>query len=265
MTDHTDRRISPPEPHRAADLSRAAGRAIAGAIPVVGSAATELVNLLPDPSADRRKEWEREVSDGVNDLHGRVGKLDEVAGARRVTLTGGAASAAMHMIKKCPDGLAQEWTSIEELSEAFTDLSKDELLDGLGELELHGLVKTISFIGSPSRYMLDTSAYAVLDPPIMGWDPTADAKVLARVVLSTRDTISVPDLDTNIGWPRRRLNPALRIVVGFVGEGKRIETVKMAATAGPDGCREQAFHVRHSPHRPRGLGRDLPVLAELRL
>ena len=52
MTDETKApKIVPPEPHRRADLGRATARAIAGAIPVAGSAATELVNMLPDPTA----------------------------------------------------------------------------------------------------------------------------------------------------------------------------------------------------------------------
>ena len=221
MTNETKTpKIVPPEPHRRADLGRAAARALAGAIPVAGSAATELVNMLPDPSADRRKQWERDVSDGVNDLSGKVSEIDERTGTRYVTITGGAAAAAMHMVKNCPDGLAQQWTSIEELMETYPDLSRDELLDGLGDLENYGLVKSIGFIGSPPRYQLEVDAYPAFDPGVMGWDPKEDARTLAREALATRDTVSVPALDEKLGWPRRRLNPALRIVVGFVGEGR---------------------------------------------
>ena len=45
------RKINPPEVHRKADIGRAAARAVAGAIPVVGSVAAELTNeILPDPT-----------------------------------------------------------------------------------------------------------------------------------------------------------------------------------------------------------------------
>lgn len=226
MSDESDCKISPPQPHRAADLGRAAGRAVAGVIPLVGSAASELVNLLPDPSAERRHLWERAVSNGVNDLTDRVGDLDERTGRRPLTLTGASAAAAMHMIKSCPDGLAQEWTSLDDLAQAFPDLARDALLDGLGDLEMHGLIETINFIGSPSRYKLDTSAYAALDPPIMGWSPTEDAKGLAKEVLAMCDTVSVAALDEKMGWPRRRLNPALRIVVDFIGSGRVSQTIQ---------------------------------------
>ena len=227
MTDETKApKIVPPEPHRRADLGRATARAIAGAIPVAGSAATELVNMLPDPTADRRKQWERDVSDGVNDLSGRVSKIDERTGARQVTITGGAAAAATHMVKSCPDGLAQQWSSIEDLMQAYPDLSRDELLDGLGDLENYGLVKSIDFIGSPPRYQLEEGAYVAFDPAVMGWDPKEDARTLAREALATRDTVNVATLDEKLGWPRRRLNPALRIVVGFVGEGRVSHTIQ---------------------------------------
>lgn len=227
MSDDTKTpKILPPEPHRAADLGRAAARALAGAIPVAGSAATELVNMFPDPTADRRKQWERDVSDGVNDLSGKVSEIDERTGTRQVTITGAAAAAAMHMVKSCPDGLAQQWTSIEDLVEAFPDLKRDELLDGLGDLENYGLVKSIGFIGSPPRYQLEVEAYPAIDPAVMGWDPNEDARTLAREALATRDTVSVPALDEKLAWPRRRFNPALRIVVGFVGDGRVSRTIQ---------------------------------------
>jgi hypothetical protein len=226
MTQDDEDGIVSPKPHRAADLGRAAGRAVVGAIPGFGSAATELVNLLPDPTATRRKRWEQDVSEGVNDLNSRVAELDQRTGALHVTLTGGAAAAAMHMIRSCPDGRAQQWTSVDDLVAEFPDLTRDELLDGLGDLELNGLVGTISFIGSPPRYKLDESAYAALDPPILGWDPKEGAKVLAREALKSRGTVSVVKLEKALGWPRRRLNPALRIVVDFVGSGRVSQTIQ---------------------------------------
>lgn len=215
------RKINPPETHRKADLGRAAARAVAGAIPVVGSAATELANeILPDPSAKARKEWEQHVSDGVNDLNERVDDIDSRTGARTVELTGGTAAAAKYLIEQCPDGLAQEWTSLEQLCEAYPNPTKQELLDGLGDLESYGLIKEVSFIGSPSRYKLTTYAYEVLDQPVMGWDTKADARELAKEVLAMSGTISVRALDAKMGWPRRRFNPALRLVVDFIEDGR---------------------------------------------
>lgn len=225
--DSSKRKIIPPKENRKADLGRAAARGIAGAIPVVGSAAAELANeLLPDPTAKGRQQWEGEISDGVNGLNDRVDDIDARTGKRTIELKGGAAAAAMFMIKQCPDGLAQQWTSIEELCEAYPDLTKRDLLDGLGDLESYGLIKEVSFIGSPSRYQLTTDAYETLDKPVLGWDTLSDARDLAREVLAMADSVSVRSLDEKMGWPRRRLNPALRLVVDFIGEGRVSKTIQ---------------------------------------
>lgn len=219
--DNNMRKINPPEASRKADLARAAARAAAGAIPVIGSAAAELANeIVPDPTAKNRQQWEGEISDGVNGLNERVDDIDARTGKRTIELKGGAAAAAMFMIKRCPDGLAQQWTSIEELCEAFPDLTKRDLLDGLGDLESYGLIKEVSFIGSPSRYQLTTDAYETLDEPVLGWNTNSDARALAREALAMPDGVNVPALDEKMGWPRRRLNPALRLVVDFIGDGR---------------------------------------------
>lgn len=224
---NNERKINPPKENRKADLGRATARAIAGAIPVVGSAAAELVNeALPDPTAKNRKQWEGAISEGVNSLNDRVDDIDERTGQRTITLTGAAAAAAKFMIEQCPDGLANQRISIEQLCETHPDLTKRELLDGLGDLESHGLVEEIAFIGSPSRYKLDTSAYEALDLPVMGWDTKSDARELAREALTTPDGVSVQRLDEKMGWPRRRFNPALRLVVAFIGDGRVSKTIQ---------------------------------------
>lgn len=214
-------KLTPPKTHRKADLGRAAARAAAGAIPVVGSAAAELANeILPDPSDKARKQWEHDVSHGVNNLNERVDDIDERTGVRTIQMTGGTAATAMFMIKHCPDGLAQEWTTIEQLCEVYPDLTKQELLDGLGDLESYGFIKEVSFISSPSRYQLTEYAYEALDEPIMGWNTKADARELAMKVLAMAGTINVRALDEEMSWPRRRFNPALRLVVNFIEEGR---------------------------------------------
>lgn len=217
----TKRTLSPPVTHGQSDLARATARAAAGAIPVIGSAASELVNaLLPDPTARARNQWEQDVSEGVNDLHDRVDDIDSRTGDHTVELTGATAAAAKYLIEHCPDGLAHEWTTIEQLCDAYPDLTKQDLLDGLGDLESYGFIKEVSFIGSPSRYKLTTYAYQVLDEPVMGWDTKADARALAREALAMSGTIGVRALDEKMGWPRRRLNPALRLVVDFIEDGR---------------------------------------------
>jgi hypothetical protein len=175
---------------------------------------------LPDHEARDRERWEGDVTEGVNRLHGRVNDIDERTGKRTVSLTGAPALAAKCMVERCPDGLTHDVVSLADLQGAYPDLSKDELLDGLGELEGYGLIESISFIGSPDEYRLSQYGYEVLDEPIMGWNTEDDAREIAALVVKKRDNIRSADLEAELGWPRRRFNPALRLVVDFIDRGR---------------------------------------------
>ncbi|MBO9712678.1 hypothetical protein [Sphingomonas sp.] len=213
--------IQPPKVNRAADLGRAAAKGVLGAVPVAGSLLAEAAGeVLPDPTEADRRRWEGDVTDGVNNLHGRVEKIAQQTGARTVSLTGGSAVAAKYMVEHCPDGLAHTWVSIDEIAAAYPDVERQEIKDGLGDLESYGLVSTISFIGSPDRYKLTQYGYEVLDPPIMGWSPKEDARQVAALAVKQQDGVRSADLEAALGWPRRRFNPALRIVVDFVEPGR---------------------------------------------
>jgi hypothetical protein len=196
-------------------------------VPYAGAALAELADAaLPDPEHEDRKRWEGEVTDGVNTLHGKVGEISQQLAPHTVTISGAAAAIAKHMVQNCPDGLMQEWTSIDALQIACSDYSRRELLDGLGDLESYGLIESISFIGKAPDYKLTQDAYEQLDLPIMNWDTMKDARLLARLTLESTDGVSAVDLEKKTGWPRRRLNPALRIVVGFVGHGRVSQTIQ---------------------------------------
>lgn len=209
--------IQPPKRHPAANAGRAIARAVGGAVPVAGSFIAEAADaLLPDPEATDRKRWEGEVTDGVNTLRGDVDDIDRRTGKQTVTLSEGASAAAKYLVEHCPDGLARHDVTFAEIKNACPDLSRDALLDGLGDLENFGLVETESFIGAPDEYRLTQTGYEVLDPPIMGWSPMDDARQLAALVVGRRDDVRTSELEVALGWPRRRFNPALRIVAGFI-------------------------------------------------
>jgi hypothetical protein len=210
-------KVVPPDPHHAADTGRAVARVAAGAIPIVGSAVAEVIDKwLPDPTANRRDQWEKEVSDGLNQAHDRIDDIDDRTGNKQVLLTRGAAVAAKYMIEKCPDGLANKFTTLDDLENEFPEIESRDFLDGLGDLEMHGLIDSLSFIGAPARYRLSDLAYEILDPQVFGWDPKEDAKALATAALAQGDSVDVKELDEQIGWPRRRFNPALRLLLRFV-------------------------------------------------
>lgn len=198
-----------------------------GSVPLAGAVLTEIVDAsVPDHEARDRERWEGDVTDGVNHLHGRVDDIDQRRGRRLVSLSGAPALAAKYIVERCPDGLASYEVTLADLQAAYPGLSKGELLDGLGDLESHGLIESISFIGSPSEYRLTHYGYEVLDEPIMGWNTEDDARALAALVVQKRENIRSADLEAELGWPRRRFNPALRMVVNFIHPGRVSQTIQ---------------------------------------
>jgi hypothetical protein len=196
-------------------------KAATGSVPLAGAVLTEIADAkVPDHEARDRERWEGDVTDGFNDLHGRVDDLDERIGEHRITLTGATAAAAKYIIEHCPDGLARNHVSVQELQQACPDFTRDNLLDAMGDLESYGLVDSISFIGTDDIYHLTQSGYEVLDEPIMGWETLADARKIAGIAARMRDGVMISDIESELGWPRRRLNPALKIVVGFIHPGR---------------------------------------------
>lgn len=213
--------IEKPKTESAVETVRAATRAVVGAVPFAGQGMTEIVDaFLPDPVAEDHSRWQGEMTDGVNALHDRVDYIDRNIDPHTVCLSPAASCAAKYMIEHCKDGLAQIWVSIDELMSIYPDLSRNDLLEGLGDLESYDLVLTVPLLNKPPTYKLTKDSYETLDLPIMGWDTQVDAQELAKIIIEETGGIRSSDLEQKLGWPRRRLNPALRIVLGFVSDGR---------------------------------------------
>ena len=210
--DHDD--IVPPKRNVKADLARAVAKGTLGSIPVAGSFLAEAADVaMPDPGDDARRRWEGRVSEGVNVLRGRVDDLHERVDGPTVTLTGGAVACATHLIEGCPDGLAGRYVAAEEIAAANPEIAMGDLLDGLGELESYGLIEPLDVIGGAGCHCLTQAGYEALDLPIMGWDTAADARDIAAWSLRQGAAVDVAAMDGALGWPRRRLNPALGMVL----------------------------------------------------
>ena len=192
-------------------------KAAAGIVPLAGSALAEIADAaIPDLEARDRARWEGQVTSGINELHGRVDGLDERTGLVEVRFSGAGAGIATYMIKRCPDGLARDHVDRDDLVRELSDYTREELLGGLGELESYGLISCMEFMNNEAIYCLTDYAYEVLDPPIMGWDVRDDARQVAAAAIRNRDYVLTYDLEKLLGWPRRRFNPAHRIIVNMI-------------------------------------------------
>lgn len=217
--DDSKRGIEPPNTHHRANAVRAAAKGVLGAIPVAGALLAEAADLtLPNPAERDRQRWEGDITDGVNSLHGRVDELDARAGNLAVTLSGASASIAKHMIEHCPDGLARDDITAADLQEALPDFTADEIIEGLADLESYGLLCATDFLNGDGYYTLTESSYRALDPPIMGWNPEEDARQVAALAVGTeyQDGVMANSLEQSLDWPRRRFNPAFRVILNLI-------------------------------------------------
>lgn len=208
-------------------LVRRVAKAAAGSVPYAGAVLTEIADAaVPDHEARDRDRWEGDVTDGVNHLHGRVDEIDERTGERTVSISGAPALIAKYMIERCPDGLLQDRVTLADVQSAYPELDKTQLLDGFGELESYGLIEGRPLINAPTRYRLTQYGYQTLDEPIIGWNTMDNARAIAALVVQKRENIRTADLEAELGWPRRQLNPALRIVVDFVDPGRVSQSIQ---------------------------------------
>ena len=135
-------------------------------------------------------------------------------------LEGAAEFAARFLTENCPDGLALHFVDFDEINAAYAELEEGALRDGLADVESYGLIESRRLVNAPDRFRMTQRGYEALDLPVMGWDTTADARVLARDVVALREGIEVQLLHATQGWRLRRFNPAMTIILRFIGRGR---------------------------------------------
>lgn len=221
--DPKDKRVPElPQKQVSAKASRSVAKAVVGSIPVAGPALSEVVdNIMPDPDKIEEQRWASEVNQCLEGLHGRIDGIEnQLTGEPTVALEGPAAAVLELMLKRCPDGRRSKYWSWSEAKEEVPELTETEFKDAAGELEHYGLVEPLLTLNGPLRLRLAPDAYAAADKPVMGWDTREDAKHLARLALEKTGGVSSKDLHEATGWPVRRFNPALELVVQNIGDGR---------------------------------------------
>jgi hypothetical protein len=213
--------MEPPKKHPTNKAIRAVARSAAGLVPGAGSTIAEITDAcIPDYEARERDQWESEITHGVNALRSHMNEMHDRHGRNEIELTGAAAWAAHYTVKHCPDGLGSDWVAVDDMMEADPPYSSDQLLEAIGDLESYGFIESRALINAPLRVRLTHIGYQRLDKPIMGWDTEEDARRIAAEVIKTRSGVRTSDLEAVLGWPRRRLNPALQIVIAFIHPGR---------------------------------------------
>lgn len=186
-------------------------------LPYVGGPLAAIYALTHPPKDEvLEQQWREQITKLVNDVEAA---LDLMLG--RVELS----EEAVYVGRWLSDHAETGWDDlfdVDDIVEQFPGSTEEDILEVLGELELEGLVRISHLINSAGRVMLEPRLYETFDPLVFGGvAPRTDAAVIARAVLDTRDSISVRSLVESNGWSARRANPALAIIDGMIGPGRK--------------------------------------------
>jgi hypothetical protein len=216
--------IEAPKENKGKAAVRVVAEALAQATPITAGLA-HLYRFTHPSEMERAVEaWRAEVTAAVNDLEART-RVIEAHITPRLTISESALALALWLTRETepwPPKLVM-W---ETLAEAFPDISEPELEEACAELQHLGLVKTSATMKHPIRTVqASPELYWAFDPVVMGTDPTADAQELARRILAEPALTVVSKLDEAMGWPKRRLNPAVARLIPFVGPNRISRTM----------------------------------------
>jgi uncharacterized protein (DUF433 family) len=201
------------------DKKRAAVRTLVEALAQGNSITAGLAHLyrFTHPSQMERdlEVWRDQISDAVND-HERLLRAVESKLLPRSEVGPTALAIALWLTERLSDGLETP-VEFDEIQASFDGITKQDLEEACFELEYFGLVETEGALG---REILDVTPtfnlFWTFDPTVMKTDPLADAQVLAMEMVEDASLGNVAQLDEKMGWPRRRLNPALAHLMPLV-------------------------------------------------
>lgn len=170
--------------------------------------------------------YDEDVKALINDIRGLTRKPPVGAASKQrppswgpnLALTPLAAEIAELFAKRSEDGRAWDPQMPVADLKAATDVSDNDLIDAISELEDLGWVEPQRVMGAaPYGYDVVTPTdrlFEQVDQSVMGWNPVQDAvRVAAEVVNSEESGLQAHELIDRLGWTPRRLNPALSYLV----------------------------------------------------
>ena len=211
--------IMPPAGDKKRELTRGIVEAAVELAPG-GSFVTNILHVTVPPKSDKgRDQWQKAISERTNENTGRLDEHEHLL-KPTATLTGTAAQIAVALAKACPNGLGYERYDLDALSMLLPNVRREEIEDATADLESLGLVERERYLGKHWFIRLMPAFYVQLDHQIMGWDSTADAVTLARLLVEKDISGATADLQKKTGWEKRRFNPAFRVLLGMFPEGR---------------------------------------------
>lgn len=123
------------------------------------------------------------------------------------------------LVKQLQDGLTDPIDD-EPLKAAFADVEDRALIEAIAELKAEGCLTTTALLNTALPRMRATlDLFATFDPIADLGDPVTDSVALVEILLEGgEDSVSTAELHQKTGWPIRRFNPAVGLVITQIDE-----------------------------------------------
>jgi hypothetical protein len=190
--------------------------------PVTAAVARILETTNPHEFEVALAEWRESVSRSTNEVEERVAAL-ELKFRPKLRLSDFAMQLAIVLDQTSVNGL-EDPIGVERMTSALPTLPMRDLEEAVAELEYYGLAKKFGALGAPLRLVAPSyTLFALVDPLVSGTSPQTDAVEVAKIALG-QGRVSAHELEKQLGWPKRRLNPALALLLPFIAD-RRVRKV----------------------------------------
>ena len=207
--------IEPPKKNRHREAPRAIFEALAQSNPVTAGLARVFSYTHPSAMDRDVAAWREQVSDHLGHHEVRLGHIEEML-TPRLQVGEIALELARWMVETSDSGM-KERVDFEKLLLAFPEMDREALGEACFELAHLDFVSVSSAISQAVRSIRPTyRLFWTFDPIWNETDPTADTVAIAQLMIDDSDMGWIPRLHEHLGWPRRRLNPAVARLVEIV-------------------------------------------------
>lgn len=203
--------IKSPKEDKAKAAVRVIAEAFAQATPVTAGLAHLYRFTHPSQIEQELSTWRDEITNAVNS-HEEALQILALKLQPRLQVGELALAVALWLCEFSEDGL-KSIIAFEDIVQAFPESERQALEEACFELKHFGLITTSAVMGRAvhlvqPRYEL----FWTFDPTVKGTQPEQDAREIAGLLLKDESLASIAKLHEQLGWPRRRLNPAVAMI-----------------------------------------------------
>jgi hypothetical protein len=206
--------LRPPEKGHPDDRARVPLEAAISALPFGGAILKIWNDWFPTQSQRARGKWEGAVTERANEHATRLDEHDQAI-SPTTELSAPAVTLAVALAREPSNGMGGKLRDLTTICALGPDLARDDVEDAVFEMKELDLVELTSSLNG-WWLKLTQKFYEQVDPQVMGWDPLADARDLARLLLDDTSRQRTAILHAASGWDARRFNPAFRALLRYL-------------------------------------------------